>query len=65
MDSSSEMEYSAVARLCGSTVPSPVRSTGSDMTLVFRSDALNTRTGFKATITFTGGISKFKIPDVG
>ena len=65
VDTSSEKEYRAFATLCGSTIPSPVRSTGSDMTLMFRSDATKTYSGFKAMITFTGGISKFIILHMG
>ena len=59
MDSSYEIGGyfdNAIATLCGSTIPSPIRSTGSDMTLVFRSDAYVTHRGFEARITFTGGI---------
>ena len=34
-------------RLCGSTAPAPIQSTGNTMTLIFHTDGSFTKTGFK------------------
>ena len=37
------------SKLCGSTAPAPIQSTGNSMTLIFHTDGSVTRTGFKIT----------------
>ena len=35
------------SRICGSTAPQPIQSTGNSMTLIFHTDGSVTKTGFK------------------
>jgi len=42
------------AKLCGTTAPTPVQSTGNSMTLIFHTDGSVTKTGFKITANPAG-----------
>merc|ERR1719318_2177626 len=50
-----DTDGSSKAKLCGESVPSPIRSSGNKMTVLFRSDQSVVKKGFKATWTARSG----------